>query len=866
MGIVRLAKSLKILKSITEIDNRREDVAKKIPGTRVYTDFVSIVYKVQLDVSKQINYVLYSLLLLSQNMLNSTTYNKLYRYLEMYSDIFVDYPVDMIKKIIKSKNNGNLTINKILEIEIDEDVVISHVYSHVIHFIADMCGRKVSDVNYILIAFDGIPSYGKIQEQRQRRYMRKAQTFFQKSILSRSITDPKKLIKKNKVEGETNTIKVLNIRKIFDSKRVMINIRKAIDIVYSSYENGTLREDIEEGTKEIKNKILSKKNRVNDEINIQCEIIEEKYGEGEKILVDRMVQDIESMGDSEKYVFYSPDGDSVLLCLDAYSKVAIKPTFLNVIKMYELEPRRQHNHKSQYVDIKVFYSNLVKIVYKYSGMKMNSLDGDMIATDYVIFMSLFGNDFIHQHPSTEIGNCTLDIIYIYSQFVRDHGYIHERDESNLNGIGKVLFSNNFIEFLRVLAENENMLMLDSMLNNAMNARDIVKSFGDIFPHAKLVEYNSIVMPMKRKLFSNIMKLDESNRHEIKNMLNNMMGNMDDYVVTIMKDGESYEQSILQIFRKLEVRDMNDYVQNLIKDPTSLTSEYKVKFRKNKNEKELSNAIIHITNPIYKKNEVVNHISGKYRRYEFEYETILDMSNVHPQMPITGEDIDMYLLEWRGGDWKYLLHSTSFFEGIKANDLYEDVSMIVNQYNTEVLHIDDNNDINAIVESYLKSFSWIKDYYCNSNIIENPEVISTWSYVYEKSPMFYSIIDYIDSISQDDFNLMINSVYEDSLVNVADYLDDNIHKLYIYPLDYPTDYNIYNETYKIEENINAFPDIKSYVKITLDRLVDIRKNKSIDDDIDVQFNCSDVPYFSKCVFKNEMLTYDELVDINRENKN
>ena len=44
MGIVRLAKSLRILNSINEYTSRQDDINNKISGNRVYMDFISIVY------------------------------------------------------------------------------------------------------------------------------------------------------------------------------------------------------------------------------------------------------------------------------------------------------------------------------------------------------------------------------------------------------------------------------------------------------------------------------------------------------------------------------------------------------------------------------------------------------------------------------------------------------------------------------------------------------------------------------------------------------------------------------------------------------------------------------------------------------
>ena len=67
MGIVRLAKSLKLLNSLVEHGSRKDDIKSKISGNRVYMDFVSIVYRIQESVSRELNYILFSYLLIQED-------------------------------------------------------------------------------------------------------------------------------------------------------------------------------------------------------------------------------------------------------------------------------------------------------------------------------------------------------------------------------------------------------------------------------------------------------------------------------------------------------------------------------------------------------------------------------------------------------------------------------------------------------------------------------------------------------------------------------------------------------------------------------------------------------------------------------
>ena len=70
MGIVRLAKSLKLLNSLTEYGSREADLKNKLDGNRVYMDFVSIVYRIQEAVARELNYILFSFLLIQSDILD----------------------------------------------------------------------------------------------------------------------------------------------------------------------------------------------------------------------------------------------------------------------------------------------------------------------------------------------------------------------------------------------------------------------------------------------------------------------------------------------------------------------------------------------------------------------------------------------------------------------------------------------------------------------------------------------------------------------------------------------------------------------------------------------------------------------------
>jgi hypothetical protein len=93
--------------------------------------------------------------------------------------------------------------------------------------------------------------------------------------------------------------------------------------------------------------------------------------------------------------------------------------------------------------------------------------------------------------------------------------------------------------------------------------------------------------------------------------------------------------------------------------------------------------------------------------------------------------------------------------------------------------------------------------------------------------------------------LMGSTYKKSLVSVEDYLTPQTHRLYIYPQDRAT-VNRLPASYH-----DSFPDIDKYIKQT------IRMAKSDQPNVTRSFDCRMCPYFSKCLFRNTPLRYEEL---------
>jgi hypothetical protein len=870
MGIVRLAKSLKLLNSLIEHRSRKDDIRSKISGNRVYMDFVSIVYRIQEKIARELNYILYSYYLLQEDLLDISEIPVLRDLVRKYPDAVADPIKTLINDLYIEYDDADLSTYSILKSPIyiklkknitfeylnayKEDVRRSnnlniYIYRDIINFIVDMLTHKITGVEYILIAFDGIPSFGKVQEQRQRRYMRLAYNEFEEALLDITVHDS------NKKDDDYDSIKkkLFRLRKIYDIDHFTVNIRSAIDYVYGTYHTGELQRDIESGIVNFR-----KDDPVLQPTSLEIEVIDRPYGEGEKILMDRLIRDATKYTDDKSYVFYSPDGDSVLLCLYAYIKT--KVISLNVVKSYELNPSTRHNHQSQYIDIKILYDSIVNIVNKHSKIDdLEEEDRDSICRDYIFMLNLYGNDFIHQIPSMEISTTILDLFYIYSLFIKEKSnrYITRMVD------GKVHIDIDVMtRFFQYLSEYEEYLMLDTYLINVDNRSRFFSIFGNIFPHRYLIRYRELVSQLKSQLYN-----DLTGKGKIKPNVNDVKKALSDFQIVLSESVTVSGKKFSDIFKKLEMnKGFDEYASRIASDPEYLLTDepkfiYNIRTRNNREEGTVKKLVALAEGSLYLTGESIDLSAIESSRdktlanFSFDYGNMRDLLP-HDQMPITSNDIDLFFLEWRSGDWQTVLNSRSHELGYDSkNKSIRGVKSEQTRYQKHMLQMPDKK-LDKMIGNYMRTLSWVVDYYMNSNIEVDQDLISTWSYNYERSPMITHISDYLVNFDRKDLKNMIKKVYDKSLIHTSRYLQSERHKFYIYPQK--------REIIDLLDNIHkpVFPDIKAEVSKSMEYLKLLRNNKSgkIKNRTKTFFDCREAPYFSKCIFDAESLTYKDLISI------
>lgn len=848
MGIVRLAKCLRILDSIEEYKSRENDIQNKLSGNRVYMDFVSIVYKIQENVAKELNYLLFSFMLIDVQLLNAQELSstKLREMMTKYKEA-ISYIKDYetVIQILDSKNKDTNDILKKLSVYINKEWIFSYVnnikknnllnefvYQSVVYFIVDLLTHKVINVEYVLIAFDGIPSYGKIQEQRHRRYMRYAYIEFKKNIGSRPYTN---------VDKDVMNTLIMRTREEYDKIQVQVDVKSAIDYVYSKYHSDNLQNDIKNG--------ISTFSQQGAE-NIEIKVMDNPYGEGEKILMDNLIKDSRMYGNDKSYIFYSPDGDSVLLCLYSYIKTKIND--LNVVKTYSLTPSPKHNEQTQYVNIKQLYDNIIETIENFSHKKIEEVDRDSVCTDFIFLMNLYGNDFIHQIPTMEISTTIMDLLYIYSKFIINGKFIL-REEKGKKEIDVDAMS----IFFKDVGVYEQWIMLDTYILDADDKSRIIKYFGNVFPCRYMLDFRDLITEYKNNIHVAITN-GENNLATIKRLVTDAVESLNERsTVTGKKYGD--------IWIKMEVKNIDTFAGKIMMDRDYLKLSmprfmYLLRPKRNKNENDIMNMVNKLEEQLVKSNQSINidavskSNDVKMRDFSFDYYNIR-INVPHNQMLTTDKDIDLYLLEWKSGKWMNILNSYPYELGYDwKTHTIKPIDTEMKRYQHDMLNMN-NTQIQKLVGYYLKTLSWVVDYYMNtdySDTMNTNDTISTWSYNFSRSPFINHINQFIAETDGKELKKMLKNTYKKSLIPINQYIEPLKHQMYIYPQSDEVLAQL-PEKYKIN-----FPNMVNYVKSTI-KTAELTKN-NINGKYERVFDCRNCPYFSKCLFKGKDLGYKDLMNL------
>jgi 5'-3' exonuclease len=335
----------------------------------LFFDFNSIIHKISNQTVSDLNY-LYKILLIASNYPSPKLISFFENKYKTYKDIFY-LSIDFIH----TPSGIEQLINDLKKIDII--IIIIHQVIKAIEYYMN----KINDLQLVYISLDGVPTIGKIMEQRHRRYIGE--------IINYKI---------NKKINNYNFPSKLAEEYPYDY------------IKYNQNKFSFLKLNISPGTKFMKELVKSIKNHqfpVNIQINDDT-----ISGEGEFKII-HFIKLYKNLFLNKKIVIYSPDADMILLS-------SILELDISIIR-YD-----QQQNQDLFLSTEIFKLLLTEYIDKNNKVKINQ----NIVNDIIFIFTIFGDDFLPKLESIQVNLHYEKILDIYKK-IYTSGFIIQDNKLNL---------------------------------------------------------------------------------------------------------------------------------------------------------------------------------------------------------------------------------------------------------------------------------------------------------------------------------------------------------------------------------------------------------------------------------------------------
>lgn len=429
MGVLEFFGSL-VKHNITS-NSITTNFSKKMDINHLLVDFNSIIHVSSRKILNDINSFLELIL---KNINENRSING-----PAFIENFEKYKMNDIKKQINKSSSPIFIINlfrKHFTEKYLDKLIITLVINTILYIIRTYCNN--SQIKTLLLAIDGVPSKGKMVEQRQRRYMGAITEEYEKKILNKY---KKYLLNKNDYIYYFNKYKIKwNTNKITPGTGFMDKLVKYLK------------------SEKIGNKI--KFNRAQMQI-----IISDMYeiGEGEKKIVNYVNKYLTNTYDT--IVIYSPDADVILLCM-----------ILPVHSIYMLRFNQQ-TLLYDIIDIHLLKDNISYYINNNPEYSKEKFDIGNINNDIVCISTIFGNDFV---PKIETLNVKRDFQTILDAYLKtllklkDKNYYLIKKKDNKYYLNFTFFKNLLIY---LLPQEDDFIKHNKMYNEYINFGQIMNVFN-----------------------------------------------------------------------------------------------------------------------------------------------------------------------------------------------------------------------------------------------------------------------------------------------------------------------------------------------------------------------------------------------------
>lgn len=794
MGVERFFNSLTQVEKI-KTNGIIVGLKVKILSNFIYIDFNSVIHNISSETERDLNYLLYSIILYESNPtmypLDEATLTIINKYSYTIEGVNTTYKFDITKGI--TLENFLLTFPK----EHIDEIVLTKIKEHIVYITTKLIDPE--GVKQIYIAFDGVPQMSKVVEQKKRRY-----NGYVIGELKMKIYEATKESLNDEAKG--------GFRKRFELNKIGIDRGRITT-------RATLMDRVTSMLTDV-----SFKNEMHTHHPILEKIVISStsvYGEGEK----KIMEDIIELGKTNQgtYTIYSPDADVVILGLICLNRLE-ETSNVSILRF------NQQSEEYDYVNIKELRQNIYNMVMQCVQVTdLSYLNEITITNDIAFIFTLFGNDFLPRMEAIDPRNDIETLISSYCKYLNmfdgqplifyENGYrIKYKDRHNRNSL---------VAYLSLLAGDEESLLKETYMAVTYKNYKRLKTMLGV---TKLLPVLKTYIPISNKIFKQLKQIAD--------------------VSTDLGESEIRPQVIAVAQTITSTQYMRQFIvlekkkDNVLESDPELFNMFVDEMCKK------------VKNCIQNEKDGKRYYFGKLRLETYDtdkIDTTFHENNMkdalpHPRCEITEYDKECYKLERKLMEYESKLNSVNFELGrinvISNNSKMTDRSayVIVNDKN----HISavetyyqsffgvtrENSDVmfQNIVYEYALGLIWIFDFYFNRNSADrNMNKVSTWMYPYHRAPLLSQITYYIKGVHLQNLLTDINASYVDR----SEYLNILEHYMYITPKN-----RMHNIPEKyigfIEQNPTIYPNLTE----TIERIWNgDRVNEVID--------CKRINFLSKC---------------------
>lgn len=787
MGIERFFNSLMKNGNLEHNDNIIDE-KNKLNIDYLYIDFNSIVCNISYEIEKELNYILYSIILEKNNN--------------------IQYDEETVKYMNKW-NINNVSLENYKTVFNNNKIDDEAIY-RIKQYIYDFTEKYImtNNLKTIFISIDGIPHMGKIVEQRKRKY----NNYIITKIKSHIYENEKSKLSENRILYEEN--------KIANGNNKLLSWDKFNTDILDSIKSNDFKNNLLKINKNIKNIIISDG---------------ENHGEGEKKIMQHII-------DNNMKGFYgiiSPDSDTIILGMIT----------LNILNNNSsIDIIRPNNCKEYiYVNINKLCDNLYDHLCNIGRLNKQLYNKNDIINDISFMFTLFGNDFIPKLESIDIRNDidTLMIAYCNCMRKTKKKYLIFREKNMF----KINY-NNFYDFIQNISKHEDMLLADTYMSNRYRNYSFYKkelNVDRLYPVIyDYIDKANYVFNMLRELVScetydvdNIVNIYKNDIIFMRNFLifESNKKHMDITNVNVVELFKQHLISMISFEDKTKIK-----IQGKFKlytyDNNNIETEHNYKLIRDNlahSKMEISDYDKELFKFDKKMDPYVNMING----HDFNLGNIEIIITQNGDYKILQQSAIVNVIDY----YKTFFNINNYDMTTKQYYSDESDNDRNNEYTRNSIVFD--SEMDNLVDEYIKGIFWIFDWYFNkNNSVSTGSYISSWFYPYNRSPLLFQVrnilnkyrkigtINYIDKM-----NMLFNEVTFSNKYRVskANYMNKTEHYMYITPVN--KHYGILDKyLHIIKNNPNIFPDLNMIVKKLISGSCDV---------ISEVIDCRRIQYVSKC---------------------